>query len=97
MQPDDIHTIQDFISYCHDILAEQPEYMREKEQEKLATALVCACLVDSFNELEKSYPVLTEIFDIASDLEWSNSFNTTIDWRRIKELVDKLEKQAKFA
>jgi len=91
MQPDDIRTIQDFVQYCREVLATRPEYMTEKEQERPATAIVAACLADSFSKLEQKYPELTEIFDLASNLEISNSFNTSQDWRRIKQIVDKLE------
>lgn len=91
MLPGDIYTIQDFIKYCREVLARRPEYMTEKEQELPASNLVAACVVDSFDNLEKEYPSLTEIFDLASDLEWSNSLNTTSDWRRIKQLVDELD------
>lgn len=94
MQPDNITTIQDFIKYCREVLAERPEYMQEREQERPAAAIVAACLMDSFGVLTQHHPQLTEIFDLASDLEISNSLNTTQDWRRIKELVGELEKEA---
>jgi hypothetical protein len=94
MLPGEIHTLHDFIRYCREVLAEQPEYMREKEQEQPASAIVAACVVGSFDVLEKQYPQLTTIFDLASNLEWSNSLSTTTDWRTIKQLVDELERQA---
>lgn len=93
MLPSDIHTIQDFIKYCHEVLAERPEYMREKEQERPAAAIVAASYMESFEDLEECYPQLTEIYDLASNLEISNTANTTSDWRRIKELVDELARE----
>jgi len=79
MLPGNIYTIEDFIAYCREVLAERPEYMHEKEQERPASAIVAACCVDSFEKLEKQYSQITEIYDLASDLEISNTANTTID------------------
>lgn len=93
MLPGDIHTIQDFIAYCREVLAERPEYMREKEQERCAAAIVGIGAYNVFEELQVKYPQFTEIYDLASDLEISNTANTTIDWRRIKELVSELERE----
>jgi len=93
MQTVDVLTIQDFIGYCHKVLAERPEYMREKEQERPAAAIVGASFADSFDKLKEQYPQLIEIYDLASNLEISNTANTTTDWRRIKELITELERK----
>lgn len=53
MQPDNIYSIHDFIRYCREVLADRPEYMSEKEQERSASALASACLIDSFPALER--------------------------------------------
>lgn len=92
-QVSDIHTIEDFIQYCKDILTEQPQYMYESDQERSAARIVGVCMGETYEVLEQQYPQLVEIFDIASDLEISNVENTTISWRRIKQLVDDLDRQ----
>lgn len=97
MLPSDIHSIQDFTTYCREVLAERPEYMRDKEQERPASAIVAASSADLFEGLEKQYPQLTEIYDLASNLEISNTASTTIDWRRIKELVGEIEREIDIA
>jgi len=91
MLPGNIYTIQDFIVYCREVLAERPEYMREKEQERSASAIVAVGANDLFEEFQGKYPQFAEIYDLASDLEISNTANTTIGWRRIKGLVDELD------
>ncbi len=93
MDPDDIHTIEAFIFYCKEILTERPEYMYEKDQERFAAGIVGACMNNEYESMEQDHPELTEIFDIAADLEISNVDNTTLSWRRIKQLVGDLERR----
>ena len=93
MKLQDIKTIQDFIAFCKEVLATKPEYMSEEEHEQPATAVFSACLLDSIEELYDIYPELVEISDISSNLEWSNSFNTSEDWRKIRVLLERLEKK----
>jgi hypothetical protein len=97
MSPDDIHTIQQFIQYCREILALKPEYMSEKEQESPAAGIVGACIGEEQREWERIYPQFVEIFDIAAELEISNVANTTESWRRISTLVNELDRQVNAA
>lgn len=67
--------------------------MRDKEQEPFAARI--AGLFAHMDSLgwEWKYPEVYEIVEIATDLEWSNVDNTTIQWRRIMELLTALDRR----
>lgn len=93
MRPGDIKDIYDLIAYCRELLADRPEYMSEQDQVPYAAGLVGLFASPKFDDLVKEYNQLSEILDIAEELEIPNVDNTTISWRRIKELVDELDRQ----
>jgi hypothetical protein len=95
MNPDDIQTVQDLISYCKETLAENPERMSQTEQEPLAVGLVGACLTGDYQEREQQYPQLEEISAIASNLEWGNVSTVRESWQRIRELVESVSADIK--
>lgn len=94
MRPENVHTIQQFITYCREVLAQHPEQMSDQEQQSSAGALVGLYICDEYHrEWEKKYPQVVEILDVASDLDWLNTDSARNDWLRIKRLVDELERQ----
>lgn len=95
MQLDKIKTINDLIAYCRGVLGENPEYMLETDQIPYAAAIVGLYSLSEYDAFEAEYSEITEILDLASNLEIPNSDNTTIDWRRIRELVEQLDREIK--
>ena len=93
MRSNEVHTIQEFITYCQSVLAEHPEHMSDEEQKDSAGALLVLMVNDEYDDEWQKYPQIIQILDIASDLDWLNTFSVKGDWNRIRRLVAELQEQ----
>lgn len=96
--PNELQTIQEVVEFLRQELAAHPKAVSGRDQEHIAAGIVGLGVSDKFDEWRQGYPKLQKIFDLASDLEWSNvaSENDILAyWDSIARLTDELDQQVK--
>jgi hypothetical protein len=88
-----MRTIQEALNYCKGYVVLYHEDMSKKEKEDLASYILSFSFGDYFEGWAKEYPVVNEIENLASNLEWSNAFDVDEDWRKLKVRIDELDQQ----
>lgn len=89
----DIHQV---VAFLQQELAQHPQVMSAEQQERAAAAIVGLGANDKFDAWREQYPKLGKIFDLASDLEWSNvasTDDTRLYWQTVAALVDELSNE----
>jgi len=89
----DIITIEDALEYCKERIALYSDGLKKEEKEHIASTILPFSFSDYFEEWEKEYPIVDEVEELASDLEWSNAFDIDEDWRKLKAAIEELDRQ----
>lgn len=88
--PGELKEIHEVAAFLRQELSLHPENMSFKEQERIAAGIVGLGVSDLFDDWRRDYPSLGKIYDIATDLEWSNVDSAPISWQEIERLTDEL-------
>lgn len=88
MPPSQVHTIQEFLTFCKAILAEHPERMNSERQQAKAGEIVVLMVNDEYHAEWQKYSQIVDIIEIAVDLDRLDG--STGGWARIGRLVDEL-------
>lgn len=89
MQPNEVHTIQEFITFCRSILAEHPDRLSDREQRAKAGEIVVLMANDEYHKEWLSHPQVIDIIEVAVDLDRLDKESG--GWARIDRLVTELE------
>lgn len=91
MRYTEVHTIQEFITYCQAILAQHPERMSDKEQQSLSGAIVVLMVNDEYDQEWQKYPQIVEIIEVAVSIDRLEGVNGA--WSHIGRLVAELREK----
>lgn len=86
-------TIEEALDYCKSYIVKYNEGMSKVEKEHLASCILSFSFGDHFQEWYTQHPVVDEIQNLASDLEWSNSSDIDEDWEKLLGYIEQLDRE----